>query len=97
MVLPVEVLERLHHGHEVAAEVHTALPDMRAFVMVIPRVPPVRRDRGLWNEEAWIVEPGKRPRLSDPALIAGYEVRYLLHLAKYTLRMGMGLRSCFGR
>lgn len=84
MALPVEVIDRLHLGREVATEVPAPLPDKRAFVMVIPQVPPLHRDRGAWNEEAWVIGTGEEAKLRDPGFISGYEVRYLLHHAKYT-------------
>ena len=78
MVRTIDVFARLHSGHEVVAEVPAPHPEMRSFVIVIPRVPNIRE-----HPEAWIRGFGQ-PTLRDAASISGYEVRYFLLHEKYT-------------
>ena len=81
MALPLKILERLHCGEEVAAEVAAAAPNMRAFVVVIPQAP----DK--WEQpDAYLYRGENAPRgsLRDPSLVTGYEIRWLKHDAKYT-------------
>ena len=78
MYMPIEVMSILHSGYEVATELPAPHPEMRAFVMVIPRVPSPH-----YHPEAWDKRTGK-PVLRDVSFISGYELRYLLHHAKYT-------------
>ena len=78
MEMPSEVREILHSGYAVAAELPAPRPEMRAFVMVIPRVPSPHKCPEAWDKRTC------KPMLRDVSFIHGYEVRYLLHHEKFT-------------
>lgn len=89
MPLPDEILKMLRRGKTVAAELPVAEPDMRAYVMVIPRawmrfqrLPGHKHgwkgwaavDGGMFNGEAAFASASR----------AGFEIRYIKHDADYT-------------
>jgi hypothetical protein len=86
MSMPDKVLNILRSGKPLAAEIKTARPEFRAFVMVIPQVPNPHE-----NPDAWI-HWGHRPqpneggviRIKDISFISGFEIRFVEHHAKYT-------------
>ncbi|WP_404786354.1 hypothetical protein [Altericista sp. CCNU0014] len=83
MTIPSKILDFLHRGWEVAAELPVKDPEQRAYIMVIPQVPNWHKNPELWVKKSQDVQAGK-PILSTSDLIQGYEVRYLQHQAKYT-------------
>lgn len=84
MLIPQEMLARLYMGRLVAAELPVPQPGFRAFVVVLPQVPDLRTQPEAWAEGDWDNRLYREPTLRSPSFIRGYEVRYLLHHAKYT-------------
>jgi hypothetical protein len=83
MTIPSRILDFLHRGWEVAAELSVKDPNQRAYIMVIPKVPKQHENPELWIKKSLDVLFGKLI-LSTSDLIQGYEIRYLRHQAKYT-------------
>ena len=83
MTIPSNILDFLHWGWEVAAELPTKYLGQRAYIMVIPQVPQQHKNPEMWLKESRDIFSGKR-KLNTPDLIQGYEIRYLQHHFKYT-------------
>lgn len=79
-MLSEEIVERLQHGYIVAAELPTAEADMRAYLMVMARVPkPFKR-----ADYDYAKSRGGIFHLKNPPSIDGYEIRYVKHHASFT-------------
>jgi hypothetical protein len=72
------MLKKLHQGYAIAAEIPTEEPQMRAFVVVLPKYP--SREE---NPDAWIQVAKFLPRIRDASFIRGYQVRLVVHHEKY--------------
>ena len=85
MSIPLETLNQLSYGKAIAAELPASDPNRRAYIMVIPQAPSIHEHPEAWLHSDRIGSAfAPTPVLRDPALITGYEIRYLEHDAKYT-------------
>lgn len=84
MPIPLKILNALHYGKSVAAEL-PPFGSCRAYVAVIPQVPSPRERPEAWiNSDRQMGMFSPMMTLRDPASITGYDVLYISHDAKYT-------------
>ena len=83
MPLSPAILDILHSGYRVAAELPSPNPDMRAYVVVLPQTPDKHQHPEVWVNIDWAL-PRAYFVLRDSASITGYEIRYVTHKAQYT-------------